>query len=99
MAFFFNRAPPYRRGATDVLGFNRYHRATFGLDDHIRIAECIQTLSRMRVKVMVTLGASSSVLRLYPGSMNRLAITTPALISGNGHARRAVREIVARNYS
>jgi DNA adenine methylase len=91
--------PPYRRGATDVLGFNRYHRLTFGLEDHLRIADSVRTLTRMRVKVMLTLGASSRVLRLYPCSMNRSVLTTTALISGTGNSRRAVREIVARNYT
>lgn len=91
--------PPYRRGAADALGFNRYHRVTFGLEDHLRIADSVRTLTRMRVKVMLTLGGSSRVLRLYPRSLNRLILTTTALISGNGNARRAVREVVARNYT
>jgi DNA adenine methylase len=91
--------PPYPRGASDSAGFTRYSPTQFSLADHQRLAGIVSHLSRRRVKVMLTIGESLLLLKVYPADMHRTVFTTNALISCRGGSRREVQEVVLRNYS
>lgn len=90
--------PPYPRGARYDLGFNRYSSFLFTMSHHKRLAAWVDRLSDRGVHVMLTLADRSELRDLYPVGLTTSAVVRPALISGNGHARRHVRELILTNY-
>ena len=89
--------PPYPRGARLQDAFNRYSSSMWRRDDHIRLSRVAIELAERRANVIVVLGGQKEILNLYPPSFKRSTMTTSALISCNGAARRKVREVVLTN--
>jgi DNA adenine methylase len=94
---FFFIDPPYPKGATNGIGFNRYTVNKFNLDDHKSLAREIKDLSKRRVKIMLVLSNEESLIKLYPG-FQRTTLSTKSLISCSGSSRKPVSEIVLTNY-
>jgi len=90
--------PPYPKGATDMLGFNRYNSSFFTADDHRRLSRSIERLSAREVMVMLVLGDHPSLRDLYPSSMRSVLVRSKALIACNGHDRKNVSELILVNY-
>lgn len=90
--------PPYPKGARGALGFNRYSPGRFGIEDHHRLAHCIERLMRRGASVMLTIDAASGLRSLYPDSLFDHSAISRSLIAGNGAQRRSVRELVLTSY-
>jgi len=90
--------PPYPKGSSENLGFNRYSPDQFHLIDHMRLAECVRHLMNRTIKVMLTIADTPSILSLYPAELERHYIASKSLISCNGDTRGKTSEIILRNY-
>ncbi|MBI4468598.1 MAG: DNA adenine methylase [Acidobacteria bacterium] len=90
--------PPYPRGATDGIGFNRYAPETFTPKDHEDLAILIRELTSRNVRVMVTIANAEHLRELYPATFRTILVRSKSLISCNGHSRRNVDELVLMNY-
>lgn len=90
--------PPYPKGATDMLGFNRYSSSVFTAEDHQRLSRSIERLSARQVKVMLVLGDHPSLRGLYSASMRSVRVKSKALIACNGDDRKDVGELILVNY-
>lgn len=89
--------PPYPRGAVDG-GFNRYARAFFTADDHIRLSRAITRLSDRGVMIMLALADRPDLRELYPETLRHNVVRSKALIACNGNDRRNVGELILLNY-
>lgn len=90
--------PPYPRGSKDLLGFNRYSRNVFTIDDHKRLARVAETLMERGAYIMISISGSGPLAFHYPKSLKRRFIVGQALISCSGSSRRTVRDVVLRNF-
>jgi DNA adenine methylase len=90
--------PPYPRGSTDILGFNRYSSNVFTLEDHACLSECVQHLNSNGVKTMIALADTQTLDELYPAGMLRHRVASKSLISCDGTTRRQVGELILTSY-
>jgi DNA adenine methylase len=89
--------PPYARGASDGIGFDRYTASRFSDEDHARLARTSIQLHHKGVYVLITVAARQ--LSLYPSSFQVIPTRARSLIAGNGAARGEAVEFVLRNYT
>jgi site-specific DNA-adenine methylase len=94
---FFFIDPPYPKGASTGIGFNRYTVEKFTFEDHKLLAKEINKLTKKSVKIMVILSNEKSLIEPYR-KFRKLKLITKSLISCTGASRRAVSEIVLTNY-
>lgn len=90
--------PPYPRGSSDGLGFNRYSSVSFSYDEHVRLARTADDLSRRGVLVLVSETADPRIVGLFSNDFVPTYLDGKSLISGRAAGRRAVREALLRNY-
>jgi DNA adenine methylase len=90
--------PPYPRGASKGLGFNRYTSDFFSIEDHKRLGATLRTLDRRGVFLMITLGCHPEILKLYP-RFNRTRLRSKSLISCESGSRGLADEVVLTNYT
>lgn len=90
--------PPYPRGASNGVGFNRYTSTFFSYEDHVRLAGCAASLARKGVLVLIAQSAHPDISKLYREPFNRVAVEGKALIAGKASARRIVSELLLHSY-
>jgi len=91
--------PPYPRGSTNGLGFDRYTSERFSFDEHARLARTAVELSARGVFVLVSEAADPEILQLFPRHFVCKYVNGRSLISGRTSGRRPVREALLFNYS
>jgi len=90
--------PPYPRGSQGGTGFNKFHEDFFAAEDHKRLGKALRELSRRDVLLMITLSASSRILKHYPAFLTRHYLNGKSLMSAQRESRRTVREVILTNY-
>ena len=91
--------PPYPKGITEGLGFNRYNAVPFRADHHKNLSEILNGLAAKKVQIMLTLGNDGSLLKLYSKPFQIIKIASKSLISCNGDTRGTTVEYILRNYN
>lgn len=90
--------PPYPRGSSNGLGFNRYTSSGFSYSDHERLADAASDLNRKGVKVMICETSDPKITSLFPPTYQHHNYTSKSLIAASSEARRSVVEVILTNY-
>lgn len=90
--------PPYPRGSSNGLGFNRYTSMHFRIEDHQRIASLAIDLDRSSAKVMICETSDPKIISLFPSSFEKATLTSSSLMAALPSARREVFEVILTNY-
>ena len=90
--------PPYPKKRKDGIGFNRYTRTPFTLDDHKRLAAAVIRLHRIGVRLIVTIPSSKEFISLFPKDFRVSRVQSASLISCNGRSRGKFSESILKNF-
>ena len=90
--------PPYPKGVSEGVGFNRYNANPFTIESHIKLSKKILELANKDVKVLLTLGDNQQILELYSDHFIKTKVYTKSFISCNGNSRGSTIEFILRNY-
>lgn len=91
--------PPYPRGSSNGLGFDRYTSTGFSVNDHQRLALFAEELDRRGALVMVCETGDPKILDLFPSHFRSHTYSSKSLIAASSDARRDIEEAILTNYS
>jgi DNA adenine methylase len=90
--------PPYPRGSSNGLGFNRYTSTGFSFTDHKRLANVAAELDAKGVKVMICETGNTKITNLFPSNFELHTYSSKSLIAASAEARREIEDAILTNY-
>ena len=89
--------PPYIPLSSSS-SFSKYSKLDFDLSNHEQLANCINSLTKRGVFVVLSNSDTSDTRRIFGESMNLYQISVGRSISAKSESRKRVNEIIATNY-
>lgn len=89
--------PPYLPLSSSA-SFSKYSKLDFGISDHEKLAECINSLTKRGVFVVLSNSDTSDTRRIFGESMKLYQISVGRSISAKSESRKRVNEVIATNY-
>ncbi len=89
--------PPYIPLSSSS-SFSKYSKLDFNISNHEQLANCIESLTKRGVFVVLSNSDTSETRRIFGEFMNLYQISVGRSISANSESRKRVNEVIATNY-